>query len=129
MKRQMYFYVAALLLVAVPAIALDNLTGNDLNMLYDKSVGKALSYTRGFFDGYTAGVENTNTVLEVKVCIPQGVTNKNIYDVVRKYLVEHPEELHQPAPTLIMKAIQNAWPCKESPEKGTSACPEPKLSR
>jgi hypothetical protein len=115
MKRLMYLGIIAILLAAIPAIALDSLTGNDLNMLYDKAAGKALSYTRGFFDGYTSGVTNTNIVLEGKACIPQGVTNKNVYDVVRKYLVEHPEELHQPAPTLIIKAIQNAWPCKESP--------------
>jgi len=38
-----------------------------------------------------------------------GVSNKQIYDVVRKYLVDHPETRQKPSCVLILGALEEAW--------------------
>jgi hypothetical protein len=46
-------------------------------------------------------------------CPPKEMTYDQAADVVRKYLKDHPEELHLRAVILINKAMRHAWPCKQ----------------
>jgi hypothetical protein len=65
--------------------------------------------SEAFFEGYVVGATDG---VHFGACIPEGVTNDQVYEVVRKYLKDHPEELHLHAVTLIKKAFIKAWPCK-----------------
>ena len=63
--------------------------------------------------GYVLGVHETLPIF----CIPAGVTNRQITEVVSKYLKDHPEKLHLNASDLVIDAIQTAWPCDEKKEQ------------
>ena len=72
-------------------------------------VGEAAVFAAIFF-GYVEGVVDEGW--SPAPCITEGVAKKQIFEVVRKYLKDHPEELDLPATTLIQKAVNKAWPCK-----------------
>ena|SRR5271157_2858272 len=72
-------------------------------------VGEAAVFAAIFF-GYVEGV--TDQGWSPAPCIPEGADRKQIFEVVRKYLKDHPEELDLRATTLIQKAVNEAWPCK-----------------
>ena len=47
------------------------------------------------------------------VCIPSGVmSNKQFARITVRYLTEHPEELHEIDLLLILRALQQAFPCE-----------------
>ena len=106
MKPLICICVAVCLLATSPAMA--TMTGNDLKLAADDGEKHPNSYPDGVFDGYVTGVTETITNL----CIPDTVSDGQIMVVIRKYLKDHPEELHLYAPALILKAVQAAWPCK-----------------
>ena len=93
-------------LFTAPAIAT---TGNDLKQLADRGEENPNFYSEGVFEGYVAGI--TDTIL-LNACIPKDVTNKQMVEVVRKYLKDHPKELQLHAKDLVKKAVDAAWPCK-----------------
>lgn len=45
-------------------------------------------------------------------CLPSTATNEQVEAVVKRYLVEHPAKWHEPAPALIISAMQDAFPCR-----------------
>ena len=100
MKRLISMCVAVILLTAIPAFSL---TGNQLKQDAD-SPG---SYSKGYFDGYVLAVLELS---KDRLCIAERVTMEQILDVIKKYLNDHPKELHLPASDLVLKAIQTAWP-------------------
>jgi hypothetical protein len=106
MKRLMVICCMAMLLVTPPAIAM---TGKQLKDNADYGEKDPRSYSQGYFLGYVAGVADETTT---KSCPPGGVAYGQIAEVVRKYLKDHPEELHLDPNVLVLKAIQTAWPCK-----------------
>lgn len=60
--------------------------------------------------GYTLGVaDSENNDL---FCIPAGVSKQEIFAVVEKFLNEHPDGWHQPAPVEISVALRLSYPCK-----------------
>ncbi|MGA2735495.1 MAG: Rap1a/Tai family immunity protein [Syntrophobacteraceae bacterium] len=71
------------------------------------------AYIRGFFDAGDSLVFGSLSESEVIACPRPGVTDRQICDVVRKYLKDHPEELHLNAAILIDKVLRMAWPCKQ----------------
>ena len=101
------FCFSAILLIAVPANAL---TGNDLKRYADEGEKNPQSIIRGVFFGYVLGA--VESCSPSQCCVPEGVNNKQMVDVVVKYLKDHPEELRFPAIVLIQKAISMAWPCR-----------------
>lgn len=65
---------------------------------------------------YIAGVAQTlvladDNALITAPCPGKGVTEEQITDVVIKYLDNHPENRQLPAPFLIGKALNEAFPC------------------
>lgn len=105
MQRLICTCVAVILLVAVPAFAK---TGNELKEWADQGEKYPKSWFTGLFEGYVLGVAETTST---KLCKPKGVTNKQICEVVTKYLKDHPEKLHLHAGRLVIDAIQTTWPC------------------
>ena len=106
MKRLFCICAAAILLAAPSAIAL---TGSQLKEDGDKIETAPGSYSSGYFDGYVLGVLD---LTQERLCIAERATMGQVLEVVRKYLKDHPEELHLRASDLVIKALQTAWPCK-----------------
>lgn len=65
---------------------------------------------QGFFYGYMNGVLESNIQ---KICIPNSVTDQQLALLIKKYMAEHPEELHLWAAEIILKSVNHAWPCQK----------------
>jgi hypothetical protein len=88
------------------------------NELYDLLSSKS-PYSRFVAEGYILGVidttHNVNRVwhLPLQWTIPPKVTKTQVFEAVKKYLDQHPEERDKTAYTLVNIALGNAFP----PEK------------
>ena len=102
-------------LLAGTASAWEAESGNEL---YELLASKS-PYSRFVGEGYVLGVIDTthslNRVwhLPVKWTITPGVTKGQIYEAVKQYLEEHPEERNQTAYSLVDKALGGAFPPKK----------------
>ena len=67
----------------------------------------------GFCHGYIAGVGSMLTWASERnrICVPDGVTGGQVVSIVRKYLKENPESLHESADLLVTVALGKAFPC------------------
>lgn len=84
------------------------ITGNTLKERCDNAEG---SFFRGFCVGYIIGVSDS---FSNNICAPGGsggVTVGQFVSIVRKYLNENPEFLHDPADILAFNALTRAFPC------------------
>jgi hypothetical protein len=123
--------VAALLLLVAPALAQSEArspfvlgSGNDMmnafsacdrfnsNSDQDWQKDQAICmHLEGYIDG-ASGTEEMVCTFEGSACqfvVPDGVTHGQMYDVVRKYLVDHPENRQEYPNVLIGMAIEAAW--------------------
>src|SRR3954470_7302516 len=72
----------------------------------------------GLVRGFVTGVVDTNDFvsqlnsIEIKICLPPGVTINRVGDIACKYLADHPEERHHTASGVVLKAIFQAFPCQ-----------------
>ena len=88
------------------------------NELYELLTSKS-PYSRFVAEGYILGVidttHNVNRVwhLPLQWTIPPKVTKTQVFEAVKKYLDQHPEERDKTAYTLVNIALGNAFP----PEK------------
>lgn len=79
------------------------------------------SYHAGFCLGFVQGVYQLNGAYQswLKVdqplfCTPpEGISNGQAVRIVNKYLQEHPEQLHEEEYFLVIKALREAFPCKD----------------
>lgn len=65
--------------------------------------------------GYVDGVADAAGRLGF-VCYPTGVDDGQIREVVANYLRDHPERLHDPAGTLVLNSLFEAYACRRSAE-------------
>jgi hypothetical protein len=54
--------------------------------------------------------EGTSPASALGVCVSNGVTKRQIIEIVVAYLADHPENRHEPAPTLVHSAMTEAFP-------------------
>jgi hypothetical protein len=117
MKGPMKWCVVAALLVQVMSggAKADFTSGNDL---WDAcQAEEAKDPVRATFCiSYIVGAGETFQVLQVVkavsfYCIPDKVKNGQAIDVVKLYLRDHPETRQYSAPTLIMLALKEKFPC------------------
>ena len=89
--------------------------GNELHKTCqtDLSNSEYAVFNSGFCLGYISGAHEALGGPPL-TCEPDGVNRNQIVDIVKKYLVEHPEKRHEHSVKLIMEALENAFPCKES---------------
>lgn len=115
MTRLLLFCLA--LFSAVPFnVEAAYLSGNKLKAHLDDSS----YYDQAFAMAYIVGATDVLEDEDYKyVCIADGVTQGQLKDVVKKYLDENPESLHQEAYVLVYLALSKVWPCKAK-----SAAPE-----
>ena len=89
---------------------------NDCEKFFkDENEGQART---GYCLGFVASVVDTHSTfvgwgkLEKYFCLPESVTQGQLPRIVYKFLKEHPEDLHQVASGLIVRALYNAFPCE-----------------
>jgi hypothetical protein len=71
-------------------------------------VSAALYYIDGFQDGLAMATTNKSKPL---VCFPENSTLGQDIRIIKKYLEDHPEDLHASGRVLILKALAKAFPC------------------
>jgi hypothetical protein len=111
-----YFAFAAGLLIATTAHAMK---GDEFARLMDsyQKVQGAKSPSRddelggAAFIAYIRGVEDSMN--GVRFCITAGASSGQQVAFIVKYVKGHPEELHNGATTLIVQALQPAYPCQQ----------------
>ena len=121
-------WIFLFLLVPLPSFA--SLTnGNDLlekckDVFSESALTVAPTVTEsmnaGYCIGYFAGVTETETFWsEVEpagkikhYCFPEGVTQGEVYRIVKKWLDSNPDKLHFAAETIIHNALVSSFPCK-----------------
>ncbi len=88
------------------------ITGNE--MLADLQRND-ISYEYGYSTGLIAGVYETSQRFQGKyLCIPEGVSNKQIIDVVKASLISNPEKRHMDASYLVYMILAKSWPCLQN---------------
>lgn len=94
-----------LTLISAGAFGAGNyLNGSQLLEFYSDQA----NYDTGVFDGYVTGIVDFNKGF----CVPEEVTSIQLSKVVLKYLTEHPDQLHFSAASLVVPALEEAYPCK-----------------
>ncbi len=107
---------ASLQLVASAALAAPSLDGNKL---YEYCAAKEGFFQSGLCSGYIFGVVDGLSTAHIGLnapapfCVPQGVTNGQIVDVVVRYFEATPEQRHFTAASTIAVALMKAFPCKK----------------
>lgn len=72
-----------------------------------------LANSEAVFQGYVVGiVDSLQKAGSSSVCMPARVTVGQVTAVAKKYLNDHPEDLHYSAAGLVTYALQKAFPCK-----------------
>ena len=102
--------LAALAMLLGSPTSYADYTGNNL---VEHCKDKEAYFGSGFCYGYIAGVGSILSWASdsYKICVPDGVTGGQVLSIVRKYLKENPESLHQPADMLVTVALRRAFPC------------------
>jgi hypothetical protein len=74
-------------------------------------------YKMGRSLGYIQGLTEMDSLEGKSMCVPSGVTNGQIMDVILNFLEKYPENRHKSAAILSSFAIWEAFPCAEKKEK------------
>lgn len=86
---------------------------------------KVQAFDMGFCAGYFKAVmdmESAQIDLErrahvegpaVQFCRPEEVTNGQVFKIVKKWLDDNPDKLHWGGEVIIVKALSQAFPCKD----------------
>jgi hypothetical protein len=108
------WFLMVLAIVFMPRDALAEPTGNEWKEGCDKKepfeIGFCLGEVLGTLDTIVSSFRMSN--ISIPFCMADGVTNKQIQDIVYKYIVVHPEERHFHLTTLTLEAIKEAFPLK-----------------
>ena len=104
-----------LLLVASHSFA-GFIDGNELYKdgleYYKSNIGqKASYYSIGLYSGYVDGV--FDSYYRILFCPTGRITAGQVFDIVFKYLQNHPEVRNKPANDIILEALREIWPCKK----------------
>ena len=96
---------------------LSPMTGEDLTQ--DCSTSSAPSLQNLCFSYLVGGLDmldsfEASTNLPNLACVPPDVTGGQLAKVVAKYGNDHPQELHLQGAAFILKAFDDAWPCKDT---------------
>jgi hypothetical protein len=69
-----------------------------------------MTYVQGVFDTHTVLAEN-DVLSRPFFCTPENATVGQVTAVVTKYLKTNPDKWSMSAPTIVMKALHDAFPC------------------
>ncbi len=102
----------AMALMSCALSAQANGYGENGNIMADGLDNNGSTWLRGMYSGYVWGIADT-LELSGLVCIQNGVTRKQLVDVVIRYLAAHPEFRQLHAEALTGVALMEAFPCKK----------------
>lgn len=113
MKILLTIFLVATAMLASPAQAID---GNELYKWAREWNNQKGEYLGGAYQGYliaTADALDKTDIpwAPVKFCIPDGVSNGQVGDIVFQWLEDHPEKRHYLASELVVVALSEAFPC------------------
>lgn len=110
---------------ASPAAA-QSFTGNEWRTACKADATPCVFYLRGFVEGTQSEpkrvggyTRHTYRLLDIEWCQPDGVTYGQLRAVVNAWLSAHPEMWHVMLTGLISKALNENFPCSESPKGET----------
>ena len=115
MKKLFQSIMVALFILAMSMPTYADTTGSELAEYCKNTIdgearfsdGVCMGLIKGFADGYSGSGAKS-------YCIPNKATNSQIQKVVVKYLDNHPARLHEWYGKLVLDAIKEAFPCKET---------------
>jgi hypothetical protein len=81
-------------------------TGNALKAQMASRSEFLLGYAQGYIQAVSHSLSLSNST-----CIPDGVLNQQVYDVVEKYLTNNPAKLHMSQFSIVSAALLEAFPC------------------
>jgi hypothetical protein len=93
-----------------------SLDGNTLYKDCSSKPGKSGDdFQVGVCTGYVVGIAEVmfsgNQVNGFRACAPEGITRRQVTDIVVKWLNENPTERHRAAVGLVAAALTKAFPC------------------
>jgi hypothetical protein len=86
-------------------------SGNDLHRDLNASSAQLNMYALGYIVGVT------DSILNIAVCIPAGVTQGQLQDVMKNYLHANPQDRDVAAYILVIAALGQHWPCANRRKK------------
>ena len=98
------------------------MSGSELMKYCDGTFPNDPNYNPSKFNqcsGYLAGISDATLQLQMwekipkRFCKPNSVSTKQLNAVFLKFMHRHPDKWHFSAPSLVLNAYQDAWPCKE----------------
>ena len=108
MKNVCVPLISILLILATSfSASASKVTGNDLL----EYLNNDLDISKGYVMGFARGVDYESIFSGELVCIPDNVPNKQFILIIKKYLNDNPEILHEPADILIYSALMDAFSC------------------
>ena len=113
MKKIIMAGIAITILAAAPAQAF--MPGKDLNRYCQDGPGSDRMACYSWIDGAVNGIEFGASVSKGTLkpfCVPKGVTLRQVGEIVKKWLGDHPEEWHQSAVFGVASAMRDAFPCR-----------------
>ena len=100
--------IALCALTYAPAFARDFFTGDQL---YEHCDAPKTTEMYGACFGYSIGVASAFIDSGI-FCLPEAsIQARQVEDVVRLYLTNHPEQRHGSAATLVIEALKEKFPC------------------
>jgi hypothetical protein len=103
-------FATCLLLALTPTVA-QAIDGNKLHEACSNEYDFCLSYVMGVHEAIGWIVTADGELAWVTYCVPPGVTNNRLRDVVAKYLRDNPSKRHAAAVFLVFSALRNSFPC------------------
>jgi Rap1a immunity proteins len=101
--------VAGLLLArAAPAYAM---TGEDLANACHSRSEQCQAYLSGCLDSRESFLE-WHYLIESMYCVKDSLSLDRARDIFLRYVQDHPQQLHERAPTLLFTALTEALPCR-----------------
>ncbi len=94
------------------------MTGNELDQAFKATelAPAAAAYTLGAFEATNLWMDYISATVPGRTplyCVPNGVTNTQAVDIVKRHLVATPATRHLAASVLVVTALKEAWPCKK----------------
>jgi len=88
------------------------LNGNQLRQWCNEAdIGLCMGYVVGVADAMEAFHSYGKAFLDWRACIPNDVTRGQLMAVAKKFLNDHPEDLHLAAVGIVAQSMVEAFPC------------------
>ncbi|WP_299202818.1 Rap1a/Tai family immunity protein [uncultured Amphritea sp.] len=102
------------MVVVTPQVAAEDKYLMDGNMLYDR-LSNASQAGKNHGLGYIAGIIDLAKFQKIEYlqCIPSGVRNDQMGDIVKNFIKDYPKYRHEIGVISVVMALETAFPCKQ----------------